>query len=122
MLNYYNPFAKECPDSGPFIRTLNDHLAADAAQFRIPVVDVYAAFGGDAHQAENICAYTWMCSRFHDIHPTTQGYRIIATAIENLLGIPGTGPGPGVNPPPIIATPPTLMTPTAVPAARGSGN
>jgi lysophospholipase L1-like esterase len=117
MLNYYNPFAKECSNSGPFIHTLNNHLATDAAQFRIPVVDVYAAFGGDDHQADNTCAYTWMCSGFKDIHPTTQGYRIIASAIENVLTITDTDPG--VNPPPIIATPPMIITPSAGTPASG---
>jgi len=93
LLNYYNPFAKECSDSAQFVHILNDHLQADAAQFRIPVVDVYSAFGGDAGMAGNICTYTWMCdSRFHDIHPTNKGYRVIADAVESALGLPGTNP------------------------------
>lgn len=92
LLNYYNPFAKECPGSATFIHKLNDHLLADASQFRLPVVDVYAAFGGDAHQADNTCTYTWMCTGFHDLHPTSVGYRAIANAIEQVLGYPTGGP------------------------------
>jgi lysophospholipase L1-like esterase len=99
MLNYYNPFAKTCPNSAPFVHRLNDHLQADAAQFRIPVVDVYSAFGGDNATASHVCDYTWYCApRFHDFHPTNQGYRVIADAVESALGLPGTNPLLGYAP------------------------
>jgi lysophospholipase L1-like esterase len=100
LLNYYNPFAKECPNSTPFIHELNDHLQADAAKFRIAVVDVYNAFGGDNAMASHICDYTWICNtQFHDVHPTNLGYRTIAKAVELALGLPGTGPLPGIAAP-----------------------
>lgn len=93
LLNYYNPFASECPNSASFANMLNSHLAADAARFDIPVADVYAAFGGDAHMADHICDYTWICNaRFHDFHPTTAGYRVIASAVESVLRYPGPAP------------------------------
>jgi lysophospholipase L1-like esterase len=98
MLNYYNPFAKECPGSAPFIRRLNDHIAADAAKFRVPVVDVYSKFGGDLGTAGNVCKLTWMCSSFHDVHPTTDGYTVIAQAVELALGLPGGPALPGIIP------------------------
>jgi lysophospholipase L1-like esterase len=100
LLNYYNPYAKECPNSAQFVHTLNDHLAADAAQFKIPVVDIYGAFGGDANMAANVCNYTWICdSRLHDIHPTNTGYKVIAKAVELALGLPGMSPLPGAGVP-----------------------
>ncbi len=100
LLNYYNPYAKECPDSAQFVHTLNDHLAADAAQFKIAVVDIYGAFGGDANMAANICNYTWICdSRLPDIHPTNTGYKVIAKAVELALGLPGMSPLPGAGVP-----------------------
>lgn len=115
LLNYYNPFAKECPNSAPFVNLLNAHLAADAAQFRIPVVDVYGAFGGDAHQADHICDYTWICSaQLKDVHPTTQGYRVIANVVEQTLGYPGIGPS-GANPVPNVGPPIQAPAPGAVP-------
>jgi lysophospholipase L1-like esterase len=93
LLNYYNPYAKVCADSPTFVHRLNDHLQADAAVFRVPVVDVYSAFGGDSATASHICAYTWYCApRFHDFHPTNLGYRIIANAVESALGLPGSNP------------------------------
>jgi lysophospholipase L1-like esterase len=111
LLNYYNPFVIVCPASTDFAHELNNHLAADAAQFRISVVDVYAAFGGDAGMADTICgnpakgipAYTWMCNNeFHDLHPTNDGYRAIANAVEHALGYPGLNPN-GINPVPNLA-------------------
>jgi lysophospholipase L1-like esterase len=100
LLNYYNPFIKECPNSAPFVHELNDHLSADAAQFKIPVVDVYTAFGGDQKMADSICTLTWVCDpRFKDIHPTDAGYKTIAKAVEFALGLPGNSPLP------VIATP-----------------
>ncbi len=98
LLNYYNPFAKACPNSAPFIHLINDHLSADAARFRIPVVDVYnMAFGGDAGMASHVCSYTWYCSSYHDIHPTDAGYAAIAQAVESALGLPGSGPLPMIG-------------------------
>jgi lysophospholipase L1-like esterase len=100
LLNYYNPFARACPDSALFVNELNAHLAADAAPFGVPVIDVYAAFGGDAGMAGNVCGprpYTWICdAQFHDPHPTTLGYQVIAHAVELGLGLPGTNPLPGI--------------------------
>ncbi len=101
LMNYYNPFAKECPNSSTFINQFNDHLVADAAQFRLPVVDVYSAFGGDTNMAARICDLTWICSAQHDIHPTTKGYSVIATAIEQVLAYPnGSIPNPASSPAP----------------------
>lgn len=109
LLNYYNPFAQVCPGSNAFIRSLNAHLAADVARFPIRIVDVYAAFGGDAHDAQLVCTYTWYCNaRFHsDFHPTTLGYQVMARAVEQALGYSGPGAsGPQNGPPFVPALPP----------------
>lgn len=101
LLNYYNPFAAACPDSAGFVNELNAHLAADAAPFGVPVIDIYTAFGGDGGMASHVCGgvhpYTWICdAQFHDPHPTTLGYQVMAQAVEVGLGLPGTNPLPGV--------------------------
>ncbi len=99
LLNYYNPYAKVCQNSAAFVNRFNHHLQDDAAQFRIAVVDVYTAFGGDTGMASHVCTYTWYCdARFHDIHPTTAGYKVIAKAVELALGLPGMGPLPAIMP------------------------
>ncbi len=110
MLNYYNPFARECPNSADFVRQFNKHLADDGMKYRVPVIDVYSAFGGDAGMAQSVCEgkivngvhdpWTWICNaEFHDIHPTTDGYSVIAQAVETGLGLPGAPPvGPNIFP------------------------
>lgn len=100
LLNYYNPFAKDCPGSNVFTHKLNDHLAADADQAHVRLVDVYAEFGGDAHMADNICTLSWACdTRLPDIHPHTVGYQKIRDAVERTLAYPGIGP---LQPLPIV--------------------
>lgn len=116
LLNYYNPFVKACPNSVSFAHLLNDHLAADAAQLKVPLVDVYSAFGGDDHMADHICDWTWVCdAQFnHDVHPTTAGYGVIAQAVERALGYPGAGPSLSPvqqNQPPIQSNPPSAVLP-----------
>jgi lysophospholipase L1-like esterase len=84
LLNYYDPFQNVCPNTLPFIQTLNTHLADDVKGFGT-LVDIFAAFGGAATPNPHLCTYTWMCSApplGPDIHPTTTGYQIMASAIE----------------------------------------
>ncbi|MBF6591124.1 MAG: SGNH/GDSL hydrolase family protein [Ktedonobacterales bacterium] len=86
MMNYYDPYQNKCPNSLSYVQTLNQHLAADAAQFQVPVADVLTAFGGPNVPNANICSYTWMCGIFGDIHATTTGYGVIAGAFESVTG------------------------------------
>jgi lysophospholipase L1-like esterase len=93
MMNYYDPWQNECPDKVTYVEQLNQHLAADASQFAVPIADVFAAFGGAATPNANICGYTWMCSAFHDIHATGgvpgepgNGYGVIRKAFGQVTG------------------------------------
>ncbi|MGE5334487.1 MAG: SGNH/GDSL hydrolase family protein [Nitrososphaerota archaeon] len=86
MMNYYDPYQNTCPNSLAYVQELNSHLAADAAQFNVPIADVLTAFGGTATPNPNICPYTWMCSVFHDIHATDTGNGVIAGAFESRTG------------------------------------
>lgn len=102
MMNYYNPFAKQCPADTTYIDTLNADLANDwntawaNSTFKAAphgLVDVYTAFGGDANQAANDCTYTWICSSYADIHASGgqsgepgNGYGVIAQAFEQATG------------------------------------
>jgi lysophospholipase L1-like esterase len=85
MMNYYDPYSKQCPNSLTYVQQLNTAIANDAATFGIPVVNTYAAFGG-SNQANNICNLTWICSIFHDVHPQDSGYQTIANAFGSTLG------------------------------------
>lgn len=86
MMNYYDPYQNICPSSLSYVETLNQHLAADAAQFNVPVSDVFTAFGGATTPNPNICADTWMCSSSQNIHATTTGYGVIANTFKATVG------------------------------------
>ena len=87
LMNYYDPYQNQCPNSVPDLQMLNAHLAADAASFGVPVDDVFSAFGGATTPNPNICTFTWICNAtYHDIHATTTGYGIIAGSFESLAG------------------------------------
>jgi lysophospholipase L1-like esterase len=93
MMNYYNPYQNECPDAMNYILELNQHLAAAAAQFNVPIADVFAAFGGETTPNPNICTYTWMCRNSPDIHPSGgrfgepgNGYGAITGAFKKITG------------------------------------
>ena len=86
LMNYYNPYQNICPKQEAYIQKFNQHLAHDVEGFGV-ISDVYSAFGGSKTPNPNICSYTWMCSRiFHDIHPTSKGYSVIASAFEKSTG------------------------------------
>lgn len=86
VMNYYYPYQNLCPNLLPFSQLFNASIAAVAKQNGIPVADVFTAFGGPTTPNPNICTYTWICSSKHDIHPTTQGYKVIAQTFESLSG------------------------------------
>jgi lysophospholipase L1-like esterase len=85
-MNYYFPYQNTCPGLLPDVETFNQHLAADAQQNGVPVADVFGAFGGPAVPNPALCTYTWICSSYHDVHATSQGYAVIASQVENALG------------------------------------
>jgi lysophospholipase L1-like esterase len=86
MMNYYDPYQNICPNSLTYVQMLNQHLASDAAQFNVPVSDVYTAFGGSTTPNPNICTDTWMCSAYKNIHATTTGYGVIANTFASTTG------------------------------------
>jgi lysophospholipase L1-like esterase len=82
MVNYYDPFQNVCPNTLRYVQIVNQHLAQDVSRYGI-ILDIFSAFGGAHVPNPNICTYTWMCSGFHDIHPSNKGYSIIAQTIED---------------------------------------
>jgi lysophospholipase L1-like esterase len=80
MMNYYDPYQNVCPNSVPFVQTLDEHLASDSSGFAF-IVDVFTAFGGSGVPNPDLCGFTWMCTPpplGPNIHPTDEGYRVIA--------------------------------------------
>lgn len=85
MMNYYDPYQNICPNTVPFLQQLNLHLARDVSGYGF-IVDVFGAYGGAHVPNSHICAYTWMCSAFTDIHASTTGYSVMASTFENGVG------------------------------------
>lgn len=83
----YVPHENQCPSFVPLFQLFNSHIMADAQQNGAHVAPIFDAFGGASTPNPNLCAYTWMCG-YQDIHPTTQGYCIMAASIEATLGYP----------------------------------
>lgn len=86
MMTYYDPYQNKCPNTVPYVQEANQHLAADAAKFGVPIVDVFTAFGGATVPNPNTCTYTWYCSAYADIHSTTTGYGVIANTFKQGIG------------------------------------
>ncbi|MBI2761907.1 MAG: SGNH/GDSL hydrolase family protein [Chloroflexi bacterium] len=81
VTTYYNPFAVSCPATDKYLTRLNDRIAAVVRRYDAGLVDISPVFAG------RTCDYTWMCSRYRDIHATTTGYGVIADAVAgSLLG------------------------------------
>jgi len=79
LLDYYNPLQQLCPNTVPYIITLNRHLKYDAISFA-SFISIYSIFN-----KTNLCQLTWICNdsppTAGDIHPTDQGYASIAERI-----------------------------------------
>ncbi len=85
LMNYYDPDQNACTNSVSYIQKINTHLASDLGGSGL-IVDVFKAFGGPNTPNNNICADTWMCSVFKDIHATRTGYGVIASTFERGVG------------------------------------
>src|SRR5579859_7979555 len=92
VMNYYDPYQNQCPNTVSLVQLFNQHIAADAGTVAeahntfVPVADVFTAFGGTGTPNPTICADTWMCSSFQDIHANSTGYSKIAQTFEATYG------------------------------------
>ena len=97
VMNYYNPYQNQCasnPQVAGLFGTFNADIASAVANCtyngstpcNAHLTDVATAFGSAVTPNTNICSYTWICSSYHDIHATTQGYGVIAGAFESTAG------------------------------------
>src|SRR6185437_5964024 len=68
--------------------------SADARQGGAIVAPVFNAFGGATTPNPNLCTLTWICSSYGDIHPTDQGYQLIAQTFAAAAGYPPLPPSP----------------------------
>ena len=100
-MNFYDPFIAPVWFSDPSALPaevasavgFNSLIGGDYALAGMPVADVGTAFsladttlvGGVPLDVLRVCAWTWICSPAHDIHPNAVGYGVIARAFLPLL-------------------------------------
>jgi lysophospholipase L1-like esterase len=89
-MNLFDPGQNICaghPEQLAFAKTINAHIARDAAHYGVPVADMFKAFGNDTTPNPLLCAYTWVCNTpVPDFHPRTLGYALIASTFAQLGG------------------------------------
>lgn len=84
LFNYYNPLALTVPGSDGLAAAASGVVDQLAFTFHASVADAFTAINHDAGSpAERafLCARTWECTSFKDIHPTDLGYRALAIAL-----------------------------------------
>jgi lysophospholipase L1-like esterase len=84
MFNLYNPLAEVLPGSDQLIAVVNQTLAQIATGAHVALADAFRAINGTAGSASErsrLCALTWECSKFQNVHPTTLGYAVMTVAL-----------------------------------------
>lgn len=91
VTSYYNPYAV-APDaatraaSGQLTGILNSIVAGSAAASGAQVADVYGTFHAGAPDAATyVCAWTWMCTPYRNVHANDAGYAAMADAVAAKL-------------------------------------
>ena len=83
VFNLYNPLAEVLPGSDALLAVVNQTLAGIGTLFHAGL-DAFTAINlsaGSPAEPALICARTWECTSFHNIHPTDIGYRAMAVAL-----------------------------------------
>lgn len=106
----YPAHVNQCPTNGPVVEAFNRALAFQAARYGVRVAGVFDDFGGASVPNTDLCAYTWICLPPQDFHPTTLGYGVIATALEEAAGYSAVAETAAAAAPPPPATGPTSGT------------
>jgi hypothetical protein len=70
---------------------LNNRLTQIALANGARVAPVFEAFGGASIPNPLVCVYTWICHSYHDRHPTTRGYEVMASAFEQTAAYAAAG-------------------------------
>ena len=102
-MNYYNPLLAYYKIDPAFAQLtaalqaqINAVITSVYTQFGIPVADVAGAFmtsdlitdadgNGWPDSVDLVCAWTWMCSPFQNIHANDEGYAVIADEFYAVL-------------------------------------
>jgi hypothetical protein len=73
------------------IQQFNDRLTQIALANAARVAPVFETFGGASVPNLLLCTYIRICSSYHDVHLTTRGYEVIASAFEQTAAYSAAG-------------------------------
>ncbi len=103
-LDYYQPFAVAVTSTAALSGVVaisqqgNTIINQVAARYNVKVANAFDVFNTPL-QSPLLCTLTYICSAYHDIHPTIAGYEILAGLFGAALGYPGlAGPSTPSNP------------------------
>ena len=88
LFNFYDPLAFSVPGSDQLSAVASSVVDPLAALFSAPVADAFGAINhvaGSPSERAFICARTWECTAFQNIHPTDVGYQALAVALLHAL-------------------------------------
>jgi lysophospholipase L1-like esterase len=88
MFNLYNPLALTLPGSDQLIAVVNQTLAAVAVGAHVSLANAFGAINikaGSPIEALAVCALTWECTSYKNVHPTTLGYLSLTLALVAAL-------------------------------------
>lgn len=84
LFNFYNPLAIKMPGSDDLVAAASGVVDQLASTFGARVADAFGAMNHRAGAPEEgafLCARTWECTDYANIHPTNVGYRALAVAL-----------------------------------------
>jgi lysophospholipase L1-like esterase len=88
LLEYYDPYAAADPRSVDAVLALNATIADAARAHGDLTADAFTPFNVTPPQPDRLCALTFACGLLPDIHPTDDGYLVIATRMYVAAGYP----------------------------------
>lgn len=116
-IDYYQPFAVAVTSTAALSGVIqlsqlgNGVIDQVASRYNVKVANVYDAFNTPP-QNPMLCYLTWICSPYHDIHPTIVGYQVIAELIAGALGYRGLASPSPTNP--LVVSRGTLVSPAVI--------
>ena len=84
LFNFYNPLALSIPGSDALAQGASTVVDQVAAAFGASVADAFGAINhvaGSPSERAFLCARTWECTSYTNIHPTDLGYQALAIAL-----------------------------------------
>jgi lysophospholipase L1-like esterase len=88
MFNLYNPLALTLPGSDQLVAVVNQTLAAVAAGADVKLANAFGAINikaGSPIEKLAVCALTWECTSYQNVHPNTLGYASLTLALVAAL-------------------------------------